>query len=599
MLQLLAFGESMEPVFYQILNMSFTASYVFCVILLCRYLLKKSPKVFSYSLWFAMLFRLLCPIALPSPISFLNLLDLKGNQVIMEYVPEHIGMQAQPTVDAGIPILSDTISSILPAPDPHILTSANSLQIVSFILCNLWLFGIYGFMIYTIVSWLRMRRLTSTAVMIEPGVYESEFLASPFAKGLFQPKIYLPTHLSEEDRSIILAHERIHLRRKDPLVKNLFYIALVVHWFNPLVWCAFHLMIRDMEMSCDEAVLRDMGGSVAYSEALLRMASTDQTLKKVSLVGPLAFGESNVAVRIKNVLQCAKISVGRKVCLSLVCILMILSCSCNPASPGTGFMTRLDYYMDRLTSFFDVSEGSMAERLWEHRTAYVGDNSAVGNLLGALTIPGDPGIISKGMELETTEKPYRLIIHYEAQARDAREILTQENDWIYENMVILFTLIDNVDMIETRIQLPDKELLCYAYTRGEAIQAAYGDIKEDFSIASQEDLAQFITMISYKIGSYSHPQKYAYGIKRLTGQILSGKSPSGTIMVTGYRGKTNREYTLEIDLEHAMIYNAAGKRVWDNFLNEGDEVLIGYNGEEVDTLPGYIPFAFYIQLLSE
>ena len=129
---LLIFAEKMEPVFFQVLNMSFTASYVFCFILICRVFLKKAPKKYSYVLWFAMLFRLLCPVALPSPLSFLNLLDLKGNQTVMEYISADIGMALHPTVDAGIPALSQMLSSLLPAPDPQVLSSANPLQILTF-----------------------------------------------------------------------------------------------------------------------------------------------------------------------------------------------------------------------------------------------------------------------------------------------------------------------------------------------------------------------------------------------------------------------------------------------------------------------------------
>jgi len=610
MMYLLMFAEQMEPVFFQVINMSFTASYVFVFILLCRWLLKKAPKIYSYVLWFAMLFRLLCPVALPSPLSFLNLLDLKGNQIVMEYISPDIGMELHPTVDAGIPVLSEVISGLLPAPDPQILASANPLQILSFIFCNVWLLGIYAFVIYTVVSEWKIRKLTRTAVRIEPGVYESEFLASPFARGLFrgkhcanglfglgflQGKVYLPTHLSDQEKQLILAHEHTHLRRLDPLVKGLFFAALAIHWFNPFVWIAFFLMIRDMEMSCDEAVLQQAQEATAYSEALLNMASSNEKLKRVSLFGPLAFGESSVASRIKNALNYHSVSFRSKMLLVVVCVMVLFACSCNPASPGTNLSVRIQYYWNQLTS----GPQDTVDILWENRTPYIGDNSAVGALLGALTVPKESGLVSGGMELETSDRPYRLIIHYNADATDAKKMLDQENDWIYENMAILFALIDNVDMIETRIVFVDGGLYCYASTRAQVIEQLYGNLKENLRINTKTQLEDYITRVKHKFNEVEHAQEYAFANEKLTGHIQSLEGYHGGLLVTGQRGKTNREYTLEISLEHCMIYNAAGKRVWPNFLDVGDEILIGYDGMKLDSLPGYLPGVFYIQILSE
>ena len=600
MMGLLLIAEKMEPVFFHVLNMSFTASYVFCFVLICRQFIKKAPKIYSYVLWFAMLFRLLCPVALPSTLSLLNLLDLKGNQTVMEYISSDIGMAMHPTVDAGIPILSDLISNLLPAPDPNVLTSANPLQILTFIWCNLWLFGIYAFVIYTFISVGKIRRLTRTAVQVEPGVYESEFLMTPFARGVFrtgfmQTKIYLPTHLSKEERNVILAHERIHLRRLDPLVKGLFFVALMIHWFNPMVWVAFYLMIRDMEMSCDEAVLRETMGAAEYSEVLLKMASKDNTLNKSSLFRPLAFGESNVASRIKNVLHFDQISFRGKLLLTATCMVMLIACSCNPASKGTDLRIRIQYYWNQLTAGYQDT----LDMLWNNRTPYVGDNSAIGKLLGALTVPQEPGLVSGGMELETTERPYRLIIYYHANASNAREMLEQNNDWIYENMAILFALIDNVDMIETRITFFDENMYCFASTRAQVIETLYGDLKHDLKIDTKEQLEDYVNRLKYKIVSVKHIQEWAYANAKLVGTIQSLEGYQGGIIVTGRKGKTNKEYTMEISLDHCMIYDSSGKRVWANFLDIGEKILIGYDGIEIDTLPGYIPKCFFIQILSE
>lgn len=283
-----------EKVFLQILNMSFTASFVIILVLIARLFLKKSPKVLSYALWGVVLFRLICPFSFESMFS---LLPVKSNPIPLDIVYEAI-----PTIDTGIPVINHTVNQSLSAATPA--ASINPLQIWTFIGSTVWLLGIAILLIYSIISLMKLQKYLKNAVHEKDNIYLAEHLDTPFVMGFIRPKIYLPTSLTEEEKRYILLHEQMHIKRFDHVIKLVSFFALCLHWFNPLVWIAFLISGKDMEMSCDEAVVKRLGIDVKkeYSSLLLTLA----TGRRIIGGSPLAFGEGDTKGRIKNVLNYKK-----------------------------------------------------------------------------------------------------------------------------------------------------------------------------------------------------------------------------------------------------------------------------------------------------
>ena len=289
----------MEKLFLTVLGMSGTASVVIFAVLLARLALRKAPKVFSYALWTVVLFRLLCPFSIESAFSLAPRIQVKPrdrndfNMVTVDVSQREVII----TVDgapAAVPGTPDAPVATAPAaPGPWFIAGV------------VWLAGAGLLMGCSLLSLLRLRRklVGSAPLAGEENVRLADHIPSPFVLGLVRPQVYLPSDLSEHEREYILLHERTHIRRFDHVTRALAWLALAVHWFNPLVWLSFYLAGKDMEMSCDEAVLRKMGREVRvdYSSSLLRLSAGGRLP-----AGPLAFGGGAVPDRIKNVLSYKK-----------------------------------------------------------------------------------------------------------------------------------------------------------------------------------------------------------------------------------------------------------------------------------------------------
>jgi len=301
----------MDKLFLTILNMSLTGAFVIAAICLARLPLKKAPKIISYCLWAVAGFRLLFPFSVEGVFS---LIPFKA-----QTIPTDIVMQPVPRIDSGIPFVNNAVSGILPAATPA--SSANPLQLWTTIGELVWLIGAAAMVVYGLVSFVILKRKMRKADHIEANIYEAKNIKTPFVLGVFNPGIYLPIGLSEKEKSYILLHEQTHIRRHDHIVKFAAYFILCLHWFNPLVWAAFLLMGADMEMSCDERVLKEMGSETKkdYSLSLLSLA-TDK-----SIIGgsPLAFGEGGIKERVKNVLNFKKSS--RVIVIVSVALVAVLS----------------------------------------------------------------------------------------------------------------------------------------------------------------------------------------------------------------------------------------------------------------------------------
>lgn len=330
-------------VFISILNMSITGSYVILAVMLIRLMLKRAPRKYSYLLWSVVGFRLCCPVSFESVFSLFRLrpFDMTAAQKpadhVLTYIPENIGMMETPRMTTGIPAANTLITGSMPDGVIYSLNatpqySANSMQIWTAVGMYLWLIGIALLLIYAVVSCVLLHVRLRRATILSGNVWQSENVQSPFILGLVKPKIYIPYRLEEETLDYILMHERYHIRCLDHIVRPLAFLILTVHWFNPLCWLAFVLMGRDMEMRCDEWVLGQSDGiRKRYSTSLLSFAAN----RRFPSPTPLAFGETGVKGRIRNVLRWQKPKVWITVTALILCLAVLIACAANPAKNET------------------------------------------------------------------------------------------------------------------------------------------------------------------------------------------------------------------------------------------------------------------------
>ena len=317
--------------FASVVNMSVTASWIIAVVLLARLTLKRAPKIFSYVLWSVVLFRLLCPVSLPSPASWLGALELPSassrEAVEITGTGTETGAAAarneilteSPSGQPAQVILNET------EPDgPSEKTWEDLIPYAAWV----WLAGGAAMLLAGVGSCFRFRRHLVGGYRLRGNIYLVDYLGSAFVAGLLRPKIYLPSDLPEEQMDYIIAHEQHHIARLDHLVRHLAYFALCLHWFNPLVWLAFILSGKDMEMSCDEAVLKKLGSRIRadYSASLLRLAMG----KRIIAGGPLSFGEGDTKGRIQNLARWKQLKKWQSGLCVLMCLVILTACAANP-----------------------------------------------------------------------------------------------------------------------------------------------------------------------------------------------------------------------------------------------------------------------------
>ena len=315
----------LENAFLEILNMSFTGSIVILFVLLARLLLKKAPKIFSYVLWSVVLFRLICPFSFESVFS---LLPTKASSFAQNMV-----YSQTPKADTGVVIINNAVNEILPAAIPA--ANINPLQIWVLIGSLIWMVGVIFLLIYALVTLLQLKKRLKTATSYLDNIFLSDKIDTAFVFGALRPRIYLPDSLTAGQREHILLHEQIHIKRFDHLIKLLSFFVLCLHWFNPLAWIAFFASGKDMEMSCDEAVVKKLGSDIKkdYSTSLL-ILTTD---RRVIGSPPLAFGEGDTKERIKNVLRYKKPAFWVMVVAVIAVLCVIVGLMSNPKDTPTGF----------------------------------------------------------------------------------------------------------------------------------------------------------------------------------------------------------------------------------------------------------------------
>ena len=232
----------------RLLNMSLTASIAIVLLILLRFVLKKAPKVISYALWGIVLFRLLCPVSIGSTFSVFNLFETPTEDSgfitsVIEYVPTDIVHTEYPSVVVPVPGVSDAINEALPQGEEQL--RADPLEALVSIATYVWMAGVLGMGIYSVMSYVQLRRKLRVVVPLRENIFIADDIKSPFVVGLFRPKIYLPCNLGEQEQEYIILHEKHHIKRLDHVMKALAFMALAIHWFNPLVWVAFILAGKD------------------------------------------------------------------------------------------------------------------------------------------------------------------------------------------------------------------------------------------------------------------------------------------------------------------------------------------------------------------
>lgn len=332
----------LEKVFLQVLNMSYIGSIVIAFILAARLLLKKAPKKYSYILWAVALIRLFVPISFESVLSLIP--------VNPTPISNNVLYDISPNINTGMPNIDESISGSLPTVD--VVASVNPMQVWIFLGSLLWISGIVVLLIYGIVSLRRMKDKLKNANCEKGNIYRSNNVETPFVLGLIQPKIYLPASLSKEEREYILLHEQTHIKRLDHIIRFISYLVLCIHWFNPLVWVAFWLSGKDMEMSCDESVISQLGHGVKkdYSQSLLNLATGTRSFRMT----PLAFGEGDTKGRVKNILKYKKPQFWVVIAAAIAVVVIGIGLMNDPQEKQLSIEDYAEQYIEETIAAYDT-----------------------------------------------------------------------------------------------------------------------------------------------------------------------------------------------------------------------------------------------------
>ncbi len=325
----------LELIFLKVINMSWGAGIVILIVCLARFLLKRFPKYISYMLWSVVLFRLFCPMILEIDISPVRSIE----PILYEYTVEEEIVLPETIIEYNDPhIVPETVTDSEDnqiAYEPIVLEDnfkeeQRSWQEWTILVGQyVWILGMGVMFLRFAGSVIQMRKKVSTAIPVKDNIYITDEILSPFVMGIIKPRIYLSTELSEKEQEYIILHEKFHIKRCDHIIKVIAYVALCIHWFNPLVWLSYVLCCKDMEMSCDEAVIKKMGEGIRadYSASLLALATRHH------IIGiPVDFGEGDTKGRIKNIARFRKIKPAVIVALVIGVVILIVFLAFNNKS---------------------------------------------------------------------------------------------------------------------------------------------------------------------------------------------------------------------------------------------------------------------------
>ena len=340
----------MSGIYLKLLNLSISASWLVLVVLVLRLVLKRAPKWVNVLLWGMVALRLMLPFSIESALSLIPSAETLS--------PEVVQFDPAPTITSGVELIDNAVNpslseSFAAAP----LASVNPLYVWTYLAGWVWLIGLAAMLAYALVSYLRLRRRVSASIPLRENIYVCDEVPSPFILGIVHPRIYLPSALDEAQRGSVLSHERAHLARRDHWWKPLGYALLAVYWFNPLLWLAYTLLCRDIELACDERVLRgmDAGQVKDYSSALLACSVPRRMLAAC----PLAFGEVGVGARVKNALRYKKPAFWVVAASVAVCVVVAVCFLTNPRT-DTDAAGLVGFHREQVT-YADVTDESGAQ----------------------------------------------------------------------------------------------------------------------------------------------------------------------------------------------------------------------------------------------
>ena len=566
----------MTDIFLRIVELSWQAGVLALAVMLARLALRRAPKWAVCLLWALVAVRLVLPFSLQSPVSLQAaqspvtavLYELPQTQEAAQKTDEVLsGGSAEPVTP--LPPTEVVTAQPVPAPKPAMTVS---------LLAAIWLAGVVMMLTYMLVSYLGIYRRVCTAVRLEDNVYRCGWWGTPFVLGLLRPRIYVPEGMDDAALPQVLAHERCHIRRGDHLVKPLAFLLLALHWFNPVLWAAYVLLGRDMENACDERVLRgvDGAGRAAYSRALVACA----VRQRPAAVCPLAFGEVAVQERVKNAMNGKKPAIWAAVLLAIAAAIIAV---CFLTSP------------DRQEE--PVPSGNWnAETLYAMRTPYVGDNSAVSGILGAIGLDKmGQGVWSFALRLDTEQEPYGLTLCYTSKFETVVGAGSAWTQQMKAGSYLAMALIDNLEWVAWQVD-------------GAGLGRVFDDGVYDIAAARQsvDGLRQLIEQLEADIAGgavggtrqvYYSPAAVTredgvsarladvtYQNNWLTGELLVTVPPELTERYAGEDGTMQREFLLYTQVDNGEKSAVGG----------GARVESGADG-----LTLYQPFDLGIQLSAE
>lgn len=340
----------MAAVFLKLLNLSISASWLVLAVLVLRLVSKRSPKWMNVLLWGIVALRLVLPFSVESALSLIPSAETVSPAVVQ--------FDPAPTITSGVSVIDNAVNPSLSEHFSAVPTaSVNPLYVWTEIAGWVWLIGLGAMLLYALVSYLRLRRRVSVSLPIQDHIYLCDAISSPFILGVVKPHIYLPSGLDEVQRQNVLSHERAHLARRDHWWKPLGFALLAVYWFNPVLWLAYALLCRDIELACDERVIRTMDESAVktYSTVLLACSM----LRKAAITCPLAFGEVGVKERVKNALHYKKPAFWVVAASVAVCVVVAVCFLTNPPT-DTDAAGLIGFHRERVT-YADVTDENGAQ----------------------------------------------------------------------------------------------------------------------------------------------------------------------------------------------------------------------------------------------
>ena len=552
----------MNELFLKIINMSISASWLILAVLILRLVLKKAPKWVNVLLWGIVAVRLICPFSFESALSLIP---------SAETFPEKIISGPSFDIQTGISPVDNRINDYLG--DRYfegVTVHANNGNNIMTILTIVWIIGILLLVAYTIISYRRLHREIDTAVRYKDNIFQSENVKSPFVLGIIKPRIYLPFNMNGQDLEHVVAHEQAHIHRKDHWWKPLGFLLLTIHWFNPLMWLAYVLLCRDIELACDEKVIKELGNEqrADYTQALVACSVN----RRMIAACPLAFGEVGVKDRVKSVMNYKKPAFWGVVLAVIVCVFVAVCFLTNPVTKNNGTD-------GTVTEWFDYLE-TPDEMVWDGRLE--------------INLPEFPGVTFRWYP-------------------EKMEAVTEEGIVpLFHGMPIWNTYFCDL----TGDRIPD---LCSTYTFGSGIIDSRIIIYDYANGASYElsDRGYFdFTLRFNEADGYLYVDKTKYNTDELveTGRLVF---KNNSIQIEGFSNEAHQVFRaeiLEIHDGHYLVKPVEGS--WE--LNSADRIVvpisnahpspepeignvieIEYSGEILESYPAQIADVYGIKLIRE